>query len=339
MPTAKKTKSGSYSVSVYDYKDANGKQHYKRFTAPTKKEAEKLANQYKTGLTHISELNTVDEALEEYIKLKTAVLSPSTIKGYRAYQRTLKKDYPQFLSRRIKTITEKDMQGFVSAIATEKSPKTVKNIYLLIKPISASFKDFSVTLPTIVQYEPIIPTEEDILLLMNDVKGKELEVPVMLGAYCMMRRGEVCSLTMDDVNFKNKTIHIRHSKVMDEDNEWVVKTPKTKKSDRTISVADFVLEAIKEKGYITDLNPNELTERFERVLNRLKIGPFRFHDLRHYCASAFHYKGIPMSYTQKYGGWSTMDTLVKIYQHTLSDKEDEVYAVMTDYFSSKTQQS
>ena len=49
MPTAKKTKSGSYSVSVYDYKDANGKQHYKRFTAATKKEAEKLANQYKSG--------------------------------------------------------------------------------------------------------------------------------------------------------------------------------------------------------------------------------------------------------------------------------------------------
>ena len=39
MAKAKKLKSGNYRVLVPDYKDENGKWHYKSFTAKTKKEA------------------------------------------------------------------------------------------------------------------------------------------------------------------------------------------------------------------------------------------------------------------------------------------------------------
>ena len=41
MAKAKKLKSGNYRVLVPDYKDENGKWHYKSFTAKTKKEAGK----------------------------------------------------------------------------------------------------------------------------------------------------------------------------------------------------------------------------------------------------------------------------------------------------------
>ena len=43
MAKAKKLKSGNYRVLVPDYKDENGKWHYKSFTAKTKKEAEYMA--------------------------------------------------------------------------------------------------------------------------------------------------------------------------------------------------------------------------------------------------------------------------------------------------------
>ena len=44
MSKARKTKSGSWRVTVYDYKDSTGKVHQKTFTAETKREAERLAN-------------------------------------------------------------------------------------------------------------------------------------------------------------------------------------------------------------------------------------------------------------------------------------------------------
>lgn len=335
MATAKKTKSGSYTISVYDYTDFNGRQHCKRFTGKTKKEVELLAAQYKAQRIHSTDLVSLDSALNEYIKLKTAVLSPSTIKKYKDIHRVLQKAYPSLLNKKINNLTQNDMQALVSDLSLTKSPKTVKNYYGLLTAISDRIKAFNVTLPRIVQYEPYIPTEDDIKALLTYCKGKELEIPVLLASNCMMRRGEICGLSMNDINFRNHTIHIRHSMVLDSDRQWVNKTPKTKKSDRIIKVPEYILKKIKKKGCITTYNPDTLTDTFEEALKVLKLTPFRFHDLRHYCASVFHFRGIPMSYTQKYGGWSTMDTLIKIYQHTLADKEDEIYNQMTDYFSEK----
>lgn len=333
MATAKKLASGSFRVRIYDYTDLNGKKVYRSFTASTKKEAELLAAQYKAGMTHASDLLSVEQCMAEYIQLKTAVLSPSTIKKYKDIQRILMRSYPSFMQKRVNSLKKNDLQALVSDLALSKSPKTVKNYYGLLTAISDQIKAFKVTLPQIIAYEPYIPTENEILAILDYIQGKEIELPVLLASNCMMRRGEVCGLSINDVNFKNKTIHIRHSMVLDDERKWVNKAPKTKKSDRIIKVPEFILDKIKEKGCITTYNPDTLTDTFEEVLSHLNIHHFRFHDLRHYCASVFHYKGIPMSYTQKYGGWSTMDTLVKIYQHTLPDKEDEIFNQMNDYFS------
>jgi integrase len=335
MATAKKRGSGKYRVRIYDYTDLNGKKIYRSFTASTKKEAELLAAQYKAGRTHASDLLSVEQCMDEYIQLKTAVLSPSTIKKYKDIKRILMRTYPAFMQKRVNTLKQNDLQALVSDLALSKSPKTVKNYYGLLTAISDQIKLFKVTLPQIIAYEPYIPSEDEILTILNYVKGKEIELPIILASNCMMRRGEICGLSVDDVNFKNKTIHIRHSMVLDDERKWVNKAPKTKKSDRIIKVPEFVLELIKKKGCITTYNPDTLTDTFEEVLSQLELHHFRFHDLRHYCASVFHYKGIPMSYTQKYGGWSTMDTLLKIYQHTLPDKEDEIFNQMNDYFSEK----
>ena len=49
MANAKKLPSGSWRVRVYDGKDQNGKDVYKSFTAPTKKQAEYLAAEYLAG--------------------------------------------------------------------------------------------------------------------------------------------------------------------------------------------------------------------------------------------------------------------------------------------------
>ena len=332
MPKAKKTKSGKYTIAVYDFVDSGGKKHYKRFTADTKKEAELLAAQYRSG--HIREpvaLKTLDKGLDEYINSRKNVCSPATIRGYKSCQKILLREFPEFMGRTINSITQTDMQFFVSQLSVNRSPKTVENYMYLIIPISDRFKDFNLTLPQIYQYEPYIPTEDEILTLLGACKGIEIELPIMLGAYCMMRRGEICSLEMRDVNFGNKTIHIRHSIVRDEDNFWITKQPKNRKSDRTIKVPDFVLAEIKKRGYITTLKPDQLTERFERKIRSLDLPLFRFHDLRHYCCSVFSLS-CPLNYVKEYGGWSNIHTVEKIYQHTMRDKKDEIYGKMIDYF-------
>ena len=61
--------SGSYRVQALDYVDADGKRHYRSFTAPSKKEAQMLAEEWKLnrkkGIREPDNL-TVLEAGERY---------------------------------------------------------------------------------------------------------------------------------------------------------------------------------------------------------------------------------------------------------------------------------
>lgn len=75
--------SGSYRVQVYSRTDADGKKHYKSFTAPSKKLAQAAANDWlakrDAGIETPDDL-TVCEAITRYVNVKKGVLSPSTLK-------------------------------------------------------------------------------------------------------------------------------------------------------------------------------------------------------------------------------------------------------------------
>ena len=73
----------------------------------------------------------------------------------------------------------------------------------------------------------------------------------------MMRRGEICGLSMSDI--LGNIIHIHHSLVLGTDKEWHLKAPKTETSDRYIEVPAFVTDRIREVGRITNLNPHSIT--------------------------------------------------------------------------------
>lgn len=72
-------------MQALDYVDADGKRHYRSFTAPSKKEAQMLAEEWKLnrkkGIREPDNL-TVLEAVERYLTVREAVLSPSTMRGY-----------------------------------------------------------------------------------------------------------------------------------------------------------------------------------------------------------------------------------------------------------------
>ena len=74
MATAKKLPSGNYRVRAYD--KATGK--YKSFTAKTKKEAELMAAEWLNSTQQSEDEKTFQQAAEEYIEIKTPVLSPTT---------------------------------------------------------------------------------------------------------------------------------------------------------------------------------------------------------------------------------------------------------------------
>lgn len=338
MAKAKKLPSGSWRCQVYDYTDTNGKRVYKSFTCddPTpagRRKCERIAAEYadtKENRKHKTD-NTFHDALEKYILSKEPVLSPATIRGYRNIQKMLATNYPDFDQVKLSKITQMDVQKVINNLSEGKSPKTVRNYHGLISSVVGPILPLDTTMPQSIPPQLYIPSDKEIRQLIAAVKDTELEIPVMLGAFCLMRRGEICGLSMDDV--QGNIIHVHHSLVLGTDKQWHLKAPKTTTSDRYIEAPEFVTSRIKEVGHITTLNPHSITVMFERVLKKNGISHFRFHDLRHYSASIRHALGIPDAYIMADGGWCSDKVLKAVYRHAMSDRKKEMSDKANSHFS------
>ena len=328
MPKIKKLPSGNYGTRVYDKKTKK----QKHLTASTKAELQRMVSEFMYHEDRPDTEISIKEAIESYITNRSQVASPSTIAGYRQLQRNYYKNIEVFS---IGSITSEDIQREVNRWATDKSPKTVRNIYgLLISSIRAFYPDkhINVTLPqkSVVKYA--IPSENEVSQLISN-SNRDLKLSIMLASVGTLRRGEIAALEYSDI--KGKTIHVHRDMVRNENNEWIVKeTPKTSSSDRYVEFPQKVIDEIGNgEGRIISYNPNEITQAFIRLRNRLGIN-CRFHDLRHYAASIMHAIGVPDQYIMKRGGWSSDGILKAVYRNTLEDKDKE-FTDKTNYYMEK----
>ena len=336
MATAKKLPSGNYRCRIYAGEE-DGKKIYKSFTAATKKEAEFMATQYLMEYEENKKKSknelSFKEALKQYISIKEPVLSPSTIRGYRSLERSFEKKFPRFLKTKVCDITQDDIQNVISKLSSEVSPKTVRNYHALISSVIGREMVLKTTMPQKIIPDYHIPTDKEIQNLIKIIEGTELEVPILLGAFGMMRRGEICALSIDDIDFNSNTIHVRHSMVKGNDNKWHIKAPKNNSSDRYVHVPKFIIDKIKSKGYVTTYKPNSLSNTFMLAMEKHGIKHFRFHDLRHYSASIRHALNIPDAYIMSEGGWKTDTVLKSVYRHALKDKANDMTNIAISHFN------
>lgn len=334
MARAKKLKSGNYRCLVYDFTDSEGKRKYKSFTAPTKKEAEYKAAQYlmerKEGRTQCN--LTFGQAVDQYIASRESVLSASTV---REYKRMRKSDFADFEKIKISDITQEKIQEFVNMKAKDKSPKTVRCLHGIITAVLGVYRPemaVKTTLPQKVPPKLYIPTDDDIKTLLEHIEDEDMMIAVLLAAFGPLRRSEICGL--EDTDFNGNVAHIQRAVVMNDNHEWIDKTTKSTAGDRFVPFPDFVCDRIKDRmGRIVHINPNQVTSRFINIMNTSGLPHFRFHDLRHYCASIQHALGIPDAYIMQRGGWNSDTVLKQVYRHTLSDRAVQMNAIANDHFN------
>jgi integrase len=322
--------SGNVRVQVYLYTDDKGKRHYKSFVAPSRKEAKEMATRWKLDMKDkpIEQYNdpeeeedediTVSQAIERYLSVKKGVLSPSTLRGYVGMQRQYFDGV--FGRKRLSELSNPSVQIWVSDLAGKQlSPKTVRNAYGLL---SASLEIFApdltlkVKLPQKKRPDLYCPNDNDIKKLLDAIKGTDLEIAVLLAAFGPLRRGEISALT--DKNVEGRIIHVRNNMVKGPDNQWYIKQPKTDDSTRDVEMPAFVIDRISgKKGKLVDMNPDYITHRFGRVLKKIDVPHFRFHDLRHYAASIMHAIGVPDQYILQRGGWASDNIMKAVYRNVI----------------------
>lgn len=334
MAKAKKLPSGNWNVLVFAGKDASGKRRYESFTAPTKREAEFMAAEFTLKRKdRQSGSMTVGEALDRYIDSKESVLSPSTV---RTYRNSAKRDYGGLREVKLRDLTQEIVQREMSREAKSHSPKTVRNIHGLLSAALRMFlPDFALhtTLPQKKKVEYHTPSAEEIKKLLEVSKGTDIEIPILLAMCGSLRRSEVSALTGGDVT--DLGVKISKALVQNINREWVEKSPKTAAGYRFAPLPPPLIEKLRAQGpgRICPLTPDQITRRFHRLLKRHNMQLFRFHDLRHYFASALHALGVPDKYIMLYGGWESESVLHGVYQHVLEEHKSQTEDKVIDYFS------
>lgn len=337
MAKAKKLKSGNWRVLVYEYTDENKKRHYKSITAPTKKEAEYQAAEYALNRKSESyEDLTLSEAYQRYIDSKSAVLSPSTIAGYK---RSKKNHFQKLMSMKLSKLNSKLIQTAVNEFSANHSPKTVRNAHGLLHSVIKAYRpsfEFNTTLPQRIKPQYTIPTTSDINILLENANEK-IRVPILLASQGGLRRSEICALTPSD--FTDFGVNINKAAVYDNDKNIVIKTTKTVAGTRFVPLPQKVIDEAKNWNHF-GMSPNAIQGQFNRLMDKSDITYFSFHKLRHYFASELHAQGIPDQYIAEIGGWETVEVLHNIYQHTLKDKRksmtDKVINIFNNNFENAT---
>ncbi|WP_099469975.1 site-specific integrase [Konateibacter massiliensis] len=174
--------------------------------------------------------------------------------------------------------TVRKLNGFLKSVFTY----AVKNDYIRKKPAN------SVVWARKKIYKPNVYNEAQFLKLLNAVKGTDDEIPIVLGAGCGLRRGEMFGLKWKNIDFENNTISIETTAVRFDKN--IEKKPKTITSKRTIVTPAYVTKTL-EEYYNINLPPIN-----QKVITRW----------------------MPQSYSEGLGH-SQVGTLKNVYQRVLED--------------------
>lgn len=328
-PKAIKLKSGNWRVQI----QINGKRY--SCTGETKKEAQDKAKQIFAGVQMEERIPlTVGKAMDKYIEEKAGVLSPSTIRGYKA----IRKNYFQdIMDKNISDLTPGDIQLAVSTEATKgKSPKTIRNAHGLLNSTLEEFRPDFVThtrLPENQKAELRIFTEDEMKKVWKQASGSKYELPILLASWMGLRMSEIRGLKFGDV--VDGKLHIHTAVVRDENGKSVEKGPKTSAGDRWIKLPNTIYELIGEESskrfpdgvenpeaYICPYADITIYKNFKTICEKAGVEPCRFHDLRHFAASEAHALGVPNKYSMKRMGHKTEHMLQNVYQHAMKDKED-----------------
>jgi integrase len=169
---------------------------------------------------------------------------------------------------------------------------------------------------------------ERLVKACRESKSKYLYPVVMLALTTGMRRSEVLNLKWQDISLPNKRITLRETK-----NREIRSVP-------LVGEAEILLKDLSKIRRIdTDLvfpteegdKPFDLKTPWAHALKRAKIEDFRFHDLRHSCASYLAMSGATLAEIAAVLGHKTL-AMVKRYSHLSETHTAEVVMRMNKKF-------
>ena len=189
------------------------------FTHSDRREVMRMASAFAAEHRIRTENPTLLERLRDYVAENAERLSPSTVRSYEGMIRMIAERSPKIGNKRISALTEHDIVEIVRPLRTLKTKRNYVNFIHC-----ATGKGVTTKLYGKASKQVHVPTELEVKGLIALFRDTDMEVPIMLGAYGGLRRGEICALTMSDID--GDFVNVSRAVVRDPLGEWVTKEPK-----------------------------------------------------------------------------------------------------------------
>lgn len=365
-------RNGSYLIRVSMGRDANRKQiirstTYKPPEGISEKKAEKLANafavDFENKCRYYSQYNEnmkFSELAEWYFNNYSEVeLKSVTAMNYKSQYNNHIKEY--LGHKRLKEFTPLMLTDYLKMLHTKDglSASTCRKVYIVVQSIfkrgleqgflrenpchnvilpkdkNKSKKRYSLTVEETIRF---------IQMVKNSDKDADVKRIIIFLLFTGTRIGECLALNWEDIDFENRSIHIRHT-LAKGPNGLFLDTPKTSSSYRTIGMNDTAFDILKEqKAYCADLKyalgnkyahpemvfPSGLGNYRDRSsvyhsLGRITVGTefadMTLHKLRHCNATILLNSGVELKMISEHLGHSGVEITANIYADVLQSQK------------------
>lgn len=354
-----------------------GKEIRKSVYAKTQKEVRKKMTEAVAALDKDDYREPSKMTLAHWLNIWSAEywndIKESTCASYRA---TIKNHIiPNLGAVKLDSLNAHTIQQFLNSLSKEQdghialNPKTVHNVHGVLHKALAqavaigylrSNPTDACTLPKKI-HKKITPLDENTMAAFLDaIKGHRFEYIYLTTVFTGMRRGEVCGLTWDCVDFVTGSITINKQLKKERGVGGAYVLPLSTKNDkaRTIVPAPFVMDILKAQKIqqakwrlkagpawegcplgdmvFTDelghhLVPDTVYENFKRVMRSLGFPETRLHDLRHTFAVASIRAGDDIKTVQGNLGHATAAFTLDVYGHATDQMKRDSADRMQQY--------
>lgn len=291
---------------------------------------------------------TVDDVMRQWWAAYEPTIAPTTVRQ--------KKDIirlhilPHIGNRRIRRLKVDDMRYL-----SEFTPHKQLAVRKVLSPALRWAVEHRICRKNIMtqmpkpKYQPpevSVYTMMELQKLLDYLEGRWLWLPVFIASRTGLRRGEVCGLQWDDIDFDNRFLMVRRAISAVSSNQIYIRQPKTKKSRRRIDLDQDTLDVLRErKASATTIwvceaprrpggmpNPWHIVKQMHDACEAAGIGNHTFHQLRHTHATVLLSRGVhPKVAAERLGHAKTSITL-ETYSHTIPTMQASAVAATEQAF-------
>jgi integrase len=301
------------------------------------------------GIPIPTERQTLAKFLQSWL---TEVVKPSVRpKTLKTYEYIVKLHLEPELGKKVLTkLTPQDVHQFLNGkLKTGLSARTIRHINDTLRcALNVAMKWGLVSRnvatlvgPPRIQREEIRSfTPDEARKFLKVIKGERLEALFSVALSLGLRQGEALGLRWQDIDFEARTLRVSYAIQRIEAKLQMVE-PKTERSRRVLPIPETVLSALRthrsrqleerlllgshwqETGLVftstigTPLDPRNVVRIFHALLEKAELLHFRFHDLRHACASLLLAQGVPARTVMEILGHSQISLTMNTYAHVM----------------------